>query len=114
MLEFDIDADLTPIFNWSVKQLFLFITAEYQDASGAMQKVVIWDSIISNDDKADADLYLKNIRAKYHMFDIAGPIAEVPMKLALNWEVTPIAGLFSLHGGPKVFAKDFMIQPTTV
>lgn len=26
---FDLDADLEPLFNWNVKQLFLYLTAEY-------------------------------------------------------------------------------------
>jgi signal peptidase complex subunit 3 len=28
-LTFDLQADLTPLFNWNVKQLFLYLTAEY-------------------------------------------------------------------------------------
>jgi signal peptidase complex subunit 3 len=27
---FDLDVDLEPLFNWNVKQLFLYLTAEYQ------------------------------------------------------------------------------------
>lgn len=26
---FDLDVDLAPLFNWNVKQLFLYLTAEY-------------------------------------------------------------------------------------
>jgi hypothetical protein len=29
-VNFDITADLSPIFNWNVKQLFVYLTAEYQ------------------------------------------------------------------------------------
>ena len=29
-LNFDLDVDLEPLFNWNVKQLFLYLTAEYQ------------------------------------------------------------------------------------
>ena len=29
-LKFDIETDLEPLFNWNVKQLFLFLTAEYE------------------------------------------------------------------------------------
>jgi hypothetical protein len=28
-LTFDLHADLSPLFNWNVKQLFLYLTAEY-------------------------------------------------------------------------------------
>ncbi len=27
---FDLETDLTPLFNWNVKQLFLYLTAEYE------------------------------------------------------------------------------------
>lgn len=29
-LNFNLNADLEPLFNWNVKQLFLYLTAEYQ------------------------------------------------------------------------------------
>ena len=29
-INFDITADLSPIFNWNVKQLFVYLAAEYQ------------------------------------------------------------------------------------
>jgi signal peptidase complex subunit 3 len=29
-LNFDLTADLEPLFNWNVKQLFLYLTAEYE------------------------------------------------------------------------------------
>ena len=32
-LTFDLQADLTPLFNWNVKQLFLYLTAEYSTPS---------------------------------------------------------------------------------
>jgi signal peptidase complex subunit 3 len=28
-LNFDLNVDLAPLFNWNVKQLFLYLTAEY-------------------------------------------------------------------------------------
>ncbi|CAM9774455.1 unnamed protein product, partial [Heterosigma akashiwo] len=29
LISFDLDADLTPAFNWNIKQLFVFVVAEY-------------------------------------------------------------------------------------
>jgi signal peptidase complex subunit 3 len=29
-LNFDLQTDVAPLFNWNVKQLFLYITAEYE------------------------------------------------------------------------------------
>ena len=32
-ITFDLQADLNPLFNWNVKQLFLYLTAEYETAN---------------------------------------------------------------------------------
>ena len=34
-------ADLNPLFNWNVKQLFLYLTAEYQTPSNELNQVVL-------------------------------------------------------------------------
>jgi signal peptidase complex subunit 3 len=41
-LNFDLQADLEPLFNWNVKQLFLYLTAEYEtDTNVTMQPLFI-------------------------------------------------------------------------
>lgn len=48
-IRFDLDADLSPLFNWNTKQLFVYVTVNYPtntltDAEGS--ESVIWDLII--------------------------------------------------------------------
>ena len=43
---FDLDADLSPVFNWNVKQLFVYVTAEYKSKTNELNQVVIWDKIV--------------------------------------------------------------------
>ena len=38
-LTFDLQADLNPLFNWNVKQLFLYLTAEYATPKNAVNQV---------------------------------------------------------------------------
>ena len=38
-LTFDLEADLTPLFNWNVKQLFLYLSAEYETPRNAVNQV---------------------------------------------------------------------------
>lgn len=49
-IKFDLDADLSPLFSWNTKQLFVYVTAVYPPngaAEGAAQsEAVIWDAII--------------------------------------------------------------------
>ncbi|VDN55039.1 unnamed protein product [Dracunculus medinensis] len=39
MAELSIDVDLTPIFNWNVKQIFLLLVAEYSTSKNAVNQV---------------------------------------------------------------------------
>lgn len=47
-IRFDLDADLSPLFNWNTKQLFVYVTANYPSTKdgGEMSESVIWDMII--------------------------------------------------------------------
>ena len=36
-----IQADLNPLFNWNVKQLFLYLTAEYQTPNNKLNQVIL-------------------------------------------------------------------------
>lgn len=64
---FDLKADLQPLFNWNVKQLFLYLTAEYETTNNKLNQVVIWDKIIQRGENAVLDH--KNIRPKYYFWD---------------------------------------------
>ncbi|KAL8923061.1 MAG: hypothetical protein Q9172_003307 [Xanthocarpia lactea] len=50
-IRFDLDADLTSLFNWNTKQLFVWITATYpsKTASEPPSQAVIWDAIINSE-----------------------------------------------------------------
>ena len=54
--------DLSPLFNWNTKQLFLYVQAEYTNTQGTKNEVVIWDTIVRS--KEEARLRL-NGRNKY-------------------------------------------------
>ncbi|KAJ6185457.1 hypothetical protein N7519_006758 [Penicillium mononematosum] len=50
-LRFDLDADLSPLFNWNTKQLFVYVYATYSssDVPGSQVRAsesIIWDTII--------------------------------------------------------------------
>lgn len=39
VITFDIDANLTEVFDWNVKQLFLYLAAEYETKSNKVNQV---------------------------------------------------------------------------
>merc|ERR1711937_995530 len=45
-LNFDLEVDSTSMWNWNVKQLFLYLVAEYETDRNSLNQVVVWDKIV--------------------------------------------------------------------
>ncbi|GEQ68994.1 hypothetical protein JCM33374_g2664 [Metschnikowia sp. JCM 33374] len=95
-IQFDLAADLTPLFNWNTKQVFVYLTAEYEGKNGGSNKVTFWDKIITSKDGAVFDL--KNARSKYSVWDLEKSFRERPANLTLEWNLQPWVG-------PLIFGK---------
>lgn len=91
ILTFDLDADLSGVFNWNVKQLFVYVTAEYATPSNPRNEVVIWDHVANSTDSAI--LRLRNAKNKYLLMDQSTDLRGTPVSLTLHWDVMPITGL---------------------
>ncbi|XP_065339484.1 signal peptidase complex subunit 3 [Cloeon dipterum] len=97
-LTFDLQTDLTHLFNWNVKQLFLYLTAEYKTSNNVLNQVVLWDKIIQRGENAILDF--KNVNTKYYFWDDGeGLKGHKNVTLTLSWNVIPNAGLL-----PNIFA----------
>ncbi|MBN3300043.1 SPCS3 peptidase, partial [Amia calva] len=104
---FDISADILyqnhsdsfwPIFDWNVKQLFLYLSAEYATKSNALNQVVLWDKIVLRGESTK--LNLKDMKSKYFFFDDgSGLRANKNITLTLSWNVVPNAGILPLVMG---------------
>lgn len=91
-LTFDLQTDLTPLFNWNVKQLFLYLTAEYQTDNNDFNQVVLWDKIVLRGDNAVLDF--KNMNSKYYFWDDGNGLrGNKNVTLTLSWNIIPNAGL---------------------
>ncbi|KAJ6514535.1 signal peptidase 22kDa subunit [Mycena vulgaris] len=88
LVNFEIDADLTPLFNWNTKQLFIYLDAEYTNAKGVQNAVVIWDRIVRR--KADAKIHFDG-RQKYSFRDISG-FREASATYTLRYNLMPHVG----------------------
>ncbi|CAA9999847.1 unnamed protein product [Nesidiocoris tenuis] len=98
-ITFDLQANLTNLFNWNVKQLFLYLTAEYSTANNALSQVVLWDKIILRGEKAILDF--KNMNTKYYFWDDgSGLRGHQNITLTLAWNIIPNAGLL-----PSIVAR---------
>merc|ERR1712051_467522 len=90
-LTFDLQADLTPLFSWNVKQLFLYLTAEYETRNNVVNQVVLWDKIIQRGENAILDY--RSMNTKYYFWDDGNGLkGHENVTLTLSWNVIPNAG----------------------
>ncbi|KAM8842837.1 LOW QUALITY PROTEIN: signal peptidase complex subunit 3 [Synchiropus picturatus] len=95
---FDLSADISPIFDWNVKQLFIYLSAEYTTKSNSLNQVVLWDKILLRGD--NPKLVLRDRKTKYYFFDDGNGLrANKNVTLTLSWNVVPNAGILPLVTG---------------
>jgi len=97
VITFDIDANLTDLFNWNVKELFVYLAAEYRTKDNQVNQVVLWDKIIQRGQPGVVSA--KNVHSKYYFWDDGRGLRETPVRLSLNWNVIPNAGLLPTFAG---------------
>lgn len=103
-IAFDLSADLTPLFHWNTKQVFVYLTAEYDGKTpGLSSKITYWDKIITSRD--DAVLKLRNTRAKYSVWDTEKSFRGRNATLKLEWSIQPYVGAFV--SGETLALEDF-------
>jgi len=103
ILSLQIDADLRSVFNWNVKQLFVYVTAEYETEANVLNQVVVWDQIIS--DPAHAWIRSSSVANKYSLTDQGYGLRDNNVTIVMNWNTVPSTGLLTLHHG---YASDQM------
>ena len=45
IVTFNTSFDLSSVYNWNVKQIFVFLVAEYESPSNRRNEVVVWDHV---------------------------------------------------------------------
>ncbi|CCH60745.1 hypothetical protein TBLA_0D02410 [Henningerozyma blattae CBS 6284] len=91
-LTFDLDTDLTSLFNWNTKQVFVYLVAEYkgQKHPAISNTVTFWDKIITT--KKDAILHLVNEKGKYNVWDLEDKFQNRDLEFSLHWNLQPWVG----------------------
>lgn len=95
-LSFDLDADLSSVFNWNVKQLFVYVVAEYDSPSNARNRVVVWDKIVQTKEHAEK-LQFQDEGVKYFLADQHDQLRGANVTLRLEWDVMPVVGRLFVH-----------------
>ncbi|KAK1835782.1 putative signal peptidase [Podospora conica] len=123
VIKFSLDADLSSLFTWNTKEVFVYVTAEWPSSTASLNtttnQAVIWDTIItapSSDylanygpakrkrlaksaagkpiDPSRGKLSLKNEPPKYKISHPSGKIASTEdVTLRLHYDVQPWVGV---------------------
>ncbi|CCC70224.1 hypothetical protein NCAS_0E01540 [Naumovozyma castellii] len=88
-VSFDLESDFSPLFNWNTKQIFVYLTANY-NSSGSINEVTFWDDIITSKDKALVQL--KNAKSKYTVWDLESGLSGKELDFKLHWNIQPWVG----------------------
>ncbi|VDM99657.1 unnamed protein product [Thelazia callipaeda] len=98
MVELNIQVDVTSVFNWNVKQVFLYLVAEYSTSTAPVNQVVLWDKIIRRGEWST--VHEEGVTPKYYfMDDGTNLLNHKNVTLVLRWNVVPNAGYLALAQG---------------
>ncbi|KQK02536.1 probable signal peptidase complex subunit 3 [Brachypodium distachyon] len=89
-LTFNVSADLESLFTWNTKQVFVFLTAEYENAKNALNQVSLWDRIVPDKDHAKLQV---EVKSKYPLIDQGSSLRGRKVQLVLHWHIMPNAGV---------------------
>lgn len=96
LLHFDLRADFRPAFHWNLKQLFVFVLAEYESQSNPLNQVILWDKIVEREEDA---LLLGQAHIKYALVDQANGLRNASVDLHVVWDHMPITGRLFMDRG---------------
>lgn len=112
----DLNIDLRNEFTWLTKQLFVFVTADFETAANRLNQVVIWSHIIEK--KEDAALQGVNLDEMYPyvLNDQGFGLRNRPFNLTVSWNIMPCVG--ALRTRSKTFSgfrfpTDYTPKPQT-
>jgi signal peptidase complex subunit 3 len=80
-----LNANMSSVFSWNTKQIFLFLQAEYESEGSTRNQVSLWDRIIERPE--DAVLNLPHVRNKYRLIDKGADLRGRAFNLTLTWNV---------------------------
>lgn len=106
LVSFDLDADFQDCFDWNVKQLFIYLTANYKSPDNVLNQIVLWDYIMSRG--SDGKLKLKSQNPEYYMWDDGfGLRGNKNVTLTLSMNIVPNAGFLQTADSPVVHTFSF-------
>ncbi|URD98598.1 Signal peptidase complex subunit [Musa troglodytarum] len=98
-LTLNISADLSSLFTWNTKQVFVFVAAEYGTPQNALNQVSLWDGIIQSKEHAKFWIHTTNkyrftdqARCSMPLFASGNNLRGKDFNLTLHWHIMPKTG----------------------
>ncbi|ONK81462.1 uncharacterized protein A4U43_C01F29340 [Asparagus officinalis] len=88
-LSLNISMDMESLFTWNTKQVFVFVTAEYQTPKNSLNQISLWDHIIPDKEHAKFQRVVPN---KYPLIDQGSNLRGKNIELVLHWHIMPKSG----------------------
>lgn len=95
VVTFNMDVDFAPLWNWNVKQIFVFVMADYKGATTRRNGVVLFDSILVSKDQARI---LGTDVIKYPLEDATDDLRDMSVSFKIAYDVHPLFGPLGLFG----------------
>jgi len=110
LLSFDLNVDLNPAFHWNIKQLFVYVVAEYKSSKNPRNQIVLWDRIVeASDPREERVIAQDNIFVKYALVDQARDLRGEEVTLQLMWDHMPLTGTLYMGEQDKSKASKFSL-----
>jgi len=106
----DLDADLGSVWNWNVKQLFVYILVEHETENTPKNQVVVWDYIAKTQDTSH--IFLSKQPLKYGLMAHQDTFRDTKANVTVNWDIMPIIGILK-SGSSAPFSISLREQPTS-
>lgn len=102
MLRLNLDADLSALWSWNTKYVFVYVVASYASKSHKRNEVVVWDDILSDPAEAET-LQKKGFYNKYSLKDHGFGLKGTDVELSFRWSIMPYMGalMYGETGGEK-------------
>eukprot|EP00055_Hartaetosiga_balthica_P005671 m.16984 g.16984 ORF g.16984 m.16984 type:complete len:179 (-) comp4702_c0_seq2:111-647(-) len=97
LFTFRLTTDLSPLYHWNTKLLFVYVVAEYETEEMNVNQIVLWDQIILKEETDRHGIDERRIQLKYPFLDEGHGLLGNNVTLALHWNHVPVVGPLTRH-----------------
>lgn len=95
---FNLECDVTPLWHWNTKMLYIYMTASFVDTKGVKSELTVWDRRINNENECIINLH--NAISPYGLVTNEINTMPVPPKdvtFSVHVSETPFGGMMRYY-----------------